>query len=525
MLLKYKSLSLFKNELIKKLPYLLLIFVLYFLLYKLYIPRILEFGCFDDCHTIATGYFIAKGKEIYSEIFYNHQLIFPYLSSLIQTITQPDNVYELILRHRQVILLLSFLFNLIFIFRFGKIGFLFVILFEFSKFYFFGDRFLPEAIVVYPAVYMAFVALNKLNGVQPKIVDYLISSLYTFFIVFAREPYIPLSLFLFLLILLNKKDLREKVISVILFVCLSVIALLTVNLKEFIFIFFTFNPQAVIQAEIAQGNSGGFGILKLVFYPFFLLFSGENTFLRHYLIGISISLIVSGVLYLKQTRNFKLVLVSLLILGAACTRFVSPGQVFFEAYRLNVWYGILLITTLFYILNIKRVNIKAFILASLLILVSFGYLILNKESFILRKADPHFSLLTNYGRIHQIGEVVKILSKKDDSFFADGAEEILYPVSGLNSNYKYSLYASQMPMFEKYTKARLEMLENNPPDFYYDFCKDAKVPTYRLEEKYKTNYIQLIEEGKPSCLFINKNKLKQIKPTQIEKLKEWRFTL
>lgn len=41
----------------------------YFLLYKLYIVKMNAFGCFDDCFNYTAGYFIGKGKLIYTDFF------------------------------------------------------------------------------------------------------------------------------------------------------------------------------------------------------------------------------------------------------------------------------------------------------------------------------------------------------------------------------------------------------------------------------------------------------------------------
>src|SRR3989344_9397687 len=84
-----------------------MLLVLYMFLYQLYIPRIAAFGCFDDCFNYMGGYFILNGKQLYSQIFFNHQPLMAYISYLIQLFTQPTNIFELLLRHRQFVLLFS----------------------------------------------------------------------------------------------------------------------------------------------------------------------------------------------------------------------------------------------------------------------------------------------------------------------------------------------------------------------------------------------------------------------------------
>ena len=62
----------------------------------MYIPRVSAFGCFDDCFNYVGGYFIANGKVIYKDFFFNHQPIPALISYVIQAVTNPINIFELI---------------------------------------------------------------------------------------------------------------------------------------------------------------------------------------------------------------------------------------------------------------------------------------------------------------------------------------------------------------------------------------------------------------------------------------------
>ena len=86
---------------------LLLLIPIYAILYKIYIPRVNAFGCFDDCNNFMGGYFLLQGKAMFSEFFFNHQPFAGFISYFIQAVTHPQNVFELILRHRQFVLVFS----------------------------------------------------------------------------------------------------------------------------------------------------------------------------------------------------------------------------------------------------------------------------------------------------------------------------------------------------------------------------------------------------------------------------------
>ena len=127
----------------------LLLIPFFYVIFKLYAPRTAAFGCFDDCFNYGAGFFITKGKLLYRDIFFNHQPLMAYISALIQSFTQPRNIYELLLRHRQFMIIWNFFWAVVLLFQFGSAGMLFSLQYELTKFYIFGDRFLAEGLIVY----------------------------------------------------------------------------------------------------------------------------------------------------------------------------------------------------------------------------------------------------------------------------------------------------------------------------------------------------------------------------------------
>src|SRR3989344_858568 len=230
---------------------LFLLIPLYVILYKIYMPRITAFGCFDDCFNYVGGYFIANGKVIYRDFFFNHQPIPAIISLFVQTITQQINIFELILRHRQFLLLFGFLFNALLVVRFRYIAIPFILILELSKFYVFGDRFLAEGIIVYPVVYLSGLALLKLSKRKLYTIDYTLSVLFTWFVIFSREPYIPLALLLFIIIFWGKLDKTKKILLGI-FVILTIGLLAYIgDLKEYYFNVVTFNLKAILPVDVS----------------------------------------------------------------------------------------------------------------------------------------------------------------------------------------------------------------------------------------------------------------------------------
>ena len=504
---------------------LFLLIPLYVILYKIYIPRVNAFGCFDDCFNYVGGYFIANGKHIYSDFFFNHQPIPAFLSYAVQTITHPINIFDLVLKHRQALMLFGLLFNGLLILRFRFPAFLFIIIFELSKFYVFGDRFLAEGIIVYPILYLAGLALLRISKRKLFTIDYLLFPVLVWLIVFSREPYVPLALLLFATILWGKFD-KIKKISIAIFTILSIITLFYIfDLKEYFFNVVTVNSQTVFISEAGVNQMFGPKILQIFLYPFYVFFSEPWNVFKQLLIGISLLFLLHFVMLIKDK---KLLLAALIfvILGLGNLRIVVPGKLFYDAFHMIIWYALFIFITSYLILNYSKYQLLR--IFSLLILILFLASFITSEFYFAKeKIDQHAELLTNYGETMQIGEVVKILSNPSDALFLDGSDDLIYWQAQRTSPYKYSWYTSVMRHFPKYLKSRLDMFKNNPPDFYKEFGTCPKKTdigeSYRLPNFIADQYARLYSLESPSCLFVHKKKLDEITEAQWQKAVEFLY--
>ena len=504
---------------------LILLVPLYAILYKIYIPRVNAFGCFDDCNNFMGGYFLLQGKYIFSEFFFTHQPFAAYISFAIQSITHPQNIFELILRHRQFVLLVSLAANAFLIWRFRLPAFLFVLLYEPVKFYLFGDRFLAEGLIVYPLVYMTGVVLERLKKRSLLSCDYYLVSIAAWFTMFMREPYVPLALVLLAIILFERKIKRIQILSFLLFVILSTITLLTVNLSEYFFNVFTVNYTAVLPSDI-KAEMFGNRYIQAFFYPIYIFFYGQFNILRQLLILINVAFL-ANLFILIRNKSYQAALVILVVLALANIRVILPGSMFYEAFHMLVWFALFIfITTYLVFSNIKQKTL----FYALILILSFGLIsfISSRSYFAHEPFDQHKELLTNYGEVMQIGEVVRALSKPGDTLFLDGSDDMIYWQAKVPSSYKYNWYTSAMPHFKKYTDARMEMFRANPPTFYKEFgsCpKKADIgELYRLPNFISDQYTRLYNLEKPSCLFVRKDKIEQITDTQWLKAKEHLFS-
>lgn len=482
----------------------------YFLLYKLYIPRIAAFGCFDDCFNITAGYFINEGKILYKEVFFNHQMFPAYISAFIQNVFNPINIFELVLRHRQVLLIFSFFFNLFLIYRFGKRIIPFIVLFELTKFYVFGDRFLAENFVVYPLIYGFNLVWNKFNNKKIHNFDYLLLGVFTWFVVFMREPFIPLGLLLYGLILLNRKDLKIKIISAISTLILTIFTLSKFPINDYIFNVFTINR------ETFGGELSFIRLFESFFYPAYVLFSNDKNVFTILLSILSIVFLIPIAMFLKK-KKFKLLFLIVLLLGAANIRSVEPGRIFYDAFHMVPWYGLFLSSLFILIFELKK-YIRTFLLV-----ISLSLLFFIPNSFITEKSDTHKELIDNYGNLIEAGNVIRAMASEQDTLFLDGFDELIYWDTKLLSPYKYIWYTSLMPNYKIYSDARIEMFKTNPPDIYFGSCRQSL--SRILPEDSLSYYQRLYKESKPCCVYLTKEKLSALNPSQLSKIKELGFEI
>ncbi len=513
---------------ISNLPAILLLFLLipfYAILYKLYIPRITAFGCFDDCFNFLGGYFIANGKVIYKDIFFNHQPIPAFISYLIQTITQPINIFELVLRHRQFVLLFGFLFNALLILRFKYIALPFILVFELSKFYIFGDRFLAEGMVIYPLVYLFGLSLLKLTKQKLYAIDYTISAVFSWFVIFSREPYIPLGVLLVVYIFWGRLEKLKK-LSIGIFVVLTIVLLVYIgDLREYYFNIVSFNLAAVLPQDINVSMPGP-KPLHIFLYPFYIFFYGGWNIFRQFLIGLDVIFLIYLLIILKSKR-FKLAIFIILLLGLANFRVILPGTLFYESFHMIIWYGLFLFSTSFLIFNFSKAKYFKFVSLALLAFLLIS-LVTSRSYFSNDKVDEHAEFLTQYGPILHAGETVKALSSPNDTLFLDRSDDLIYWQADRLSSYKYVWFTSQMNFFPKYTDERLKMFKTDPPDFYKEFGSCPKKITSEndtLPSFVRDQYVRLYSNNEESCLFVRKDKLKEITEEQWKKAKEFLYTL
>jgi len=492
-------------------------------MYKLYSVKLNAFGCFDDCFNYAGGFFLGKGKILYTEIFFNHQLTMPYISMIIQKITSPTEIYELLLRHRQFHFLFASAAGILLVLRFGWKSFIFSLIYEPTKFYLFGDRFLAEGFIVYPFVYLFSSVWRQVQKKTLCTIDNIIIPVCTWFIIFSREPYVPAVLFLFILSMVyEKRNIRRFVMGGIL-ATMSFGIFWFISFKDFYFNVITVNKLTVLQSEL-QNTNMGLQVLKVFFYPIILLFSKPPWNDFHTLLSVYSLIGLFFIICLMKKVRPVVFIVSFFLLGLTNLRFVPPNTLFFSAFHLLPWYALFLMLL---ILLTQEFSAKKQYMGILALLIPVTVFSLRPSSFF-RERTPtssHEEFLTNYGSMNAVANTIRSLSAKNQTIFLDGADELIYWQADRLSPYKYIWYTSVMPKIPLYTEARLDMFKKHPPDFYYRFCSQMEIQDRSLPVSMRSLYEQLLESEKPSCLYIKKTVIPLVQPEQWKEAQKYLYTL
>jgi len=486
-----------------------------------FIHRVGAFGCFDDCFNIMGGYFIHQGNVLYQDIFFNHMPLGAYVSLVIQMIGNPKTFYELILYHRLFIILFAFIWNMYFIFRFGWWWVGFGFLFEGTKFYIFGDRFLAENMVVYPLVYMFLLWCRMMQKAHIFRYEYFLVPILTWFIVFLREPFVLISLVFFTLLFFRKKSTIHFFLPICIFFLCTLLLFFYFPVKDFVFNVITVNKQIEIGASHFTIQT----ILQMFLYPLFVFIGNTWNEFRITLTGLSVLFLGLTAIVLLQGKQWKFIVGMLILLGITNIRVVPVGTMFFDAFHMIPWYGLFIASIMVmieYCFSHKNVRNGGFVAAFFFGIMSL-YVFVSPKSFMYEKVNTMEEFTAGYARYFVNGEVIRLLSKPTDTFYVEMWDDPIYWQVKLRSPYQYSWYTSIMPFFPVYVEAREKMWKESPPDFYYGNCRPNESYSALLPETMKDQYIQLYFSDKPSCVYVKKTKIPFIEELQRKEIKKYGY--
>lgn len=489
----------------------------------MYYQKAVLFSFVDEFNNYVSAYYMLQGKVLYKEIFFNHQMLMPYISYVLQKTLSPNSIYQYVLYHRLFVIVFSLILGVILTYRFGYLGFLFVVLYELTKFYCFGNHFLAESLIVYPLVYLFGISWAKLYKYHISNVDIFLSSLFTIFIIFLREPFIPVTILLFCVIFWKRKmdKLHYSILAII--GITSLILMTTVSIKDYLYQVMMVNFDTVTSYEIQKNNLSGFGIIKMIFYPLDILLEGKLTYFRMILVVMDIFFLIFISLYIYLYKKIKNALFIFIVLSLCAIRYVIPGTQYYEAYRLLPWYGIFLMTTLLLMQQIAHRISEKPLRYCMIGLFAIGIIILVSlpQSFIWEPNNREQDFHRNYGQYTGAGDLMRLLAEKDDTVFVEGWDSMIYLDAKITPAYPYIYYYPIITNIARYSALKDAMFRHKAPDFYYT-CYNQKGP---VTEVIKKQYVQISYKSANICIHVKKEKFKKISISKINILKQQGYSI
>lgn len=467
------------------------------------------FGCGDECINYTAAHFLKMGKSLYTEVFFNRQPLMAYISTAVQWATNPTSLYSLVLYHRLAIVLYALGMGALLILRFNIPALCFLILYEGTKFYVYGYQFIGEAVIVYPLVYALAVVWQALQQKKIWSLDWYLVPIFVSLVFWTREPYIPTAfaaLVAFIWVL--RKNTRVYV-SVFLSLILCIAPYLVIPINEYI------RQVIEVNATVASSALDIKSLLLSFAYPLVVFVTGKQSFFR--LIEIGIMLFVGIGIYFgkRDAKHFVSLLVMFGILGFAAIRSVPPGVMYFEAFHMLPWYGLVCMMCALFITSIPVQKIKTLAIAVYILFALWAFA--APAAFVWEKVDKLAEFESQYAKYSHYSLAIKLLTTPRQKIFLDMWDDVIYWESGRDSSYPYSMYIPVEAGVSPYKEARVTMFRDSPPDIYYS-CPALQTTYNSLPEFVRPKYTQLLSRGDPSCLYVRSEYLAAIRQGQREAL-------
>jgi len=426
----------------------------------------------DEEENMVTGHYLLQGDKMYQDVFSQHQPIPAILSATIQKVTNPNSLFLLVKRHREFIIIWSFVWSLLLVFRFGFWIAGFVFSYELTKIFLLGNLFLAESLVVYPVTYLISLVICKFRD-NPSSIELFFVGLILMLLLFTFSPIWPLLILLFICFVVKFKIYDWKKIG------------LVGSVFSFFLPFLPSSPDTVINQVIKV-----FSLCFIVFSVFFL------------------------------TKKKKIFFLVFLFLGLANIRFSQPGLDYYRGFHLIVWYSLLLFFVFWSIKYLDRLAKNKVIRIGLAVLgcglVVFCLIVVKPELFMKRNLVNDYYI--NYSGQFDLGEAVRILKGPGDTLFVAPDQMLIYWQSGIQKSSKYIFYYPFMDKVLSVQNDMAKMFENNPPTFIY--CQKS---LFNNLSQYLSDYLLLTRDGRSVDLYIHKDKLENISGQQLKDLKYYQF--
>ncbi len=469
----------------------------------------------DETAHFIGGHLILSGKKIYQDLQFNHLPLPYFFSAFAELVTHPKNLYLFIARQREMVFAYSTAWNILYFVFFGPVFFLFIILFEISKYFFQGYKVLNETIATYPLIFMIVVMIKSFvyhkTPSRPALMLFSVASFIVVFSLFPLWIVVALAYCLLFYSLRKKKHLLKYVIvpGCILTLILS---------------YFVSFPHLVKEAVINNfvyflPNSGGqlsfFRMIALPFASFLPPYHPAKLLVALFVILTGISIIIA---FKKRILGKYLIIIVLLTL----TNFFRVDDYGFGNFHLQPWVAVLFSIELLSIQHLKdSVSLPKMIAVSIFIV----YLLLVPGKQLFSKKNLANEFYVNYSESESYGNALAVMKQSWDRVLVIPNDTLIYWSAKMNPPTRVLEYYPWVYHMPEYNEELTGLFKLRPPEFVVNTGLDPVHKTERLIlSVLETKYQKLYHVGKPSKLYVLKTRIKSISAVQLNRLKEMLYT-
>lgn len=494
----------------KKYSLIILLFIFLIITSKAYQYNALSFHFVDEEENFVLAKYLLQGEKLYSDLFATHQPIPYLLSAVTQEVTQPNSIFLLIKRHREVIILWSVIWSLLLIIRFGLWYLPVIIIYETSKIYLLGNLFLAETFTVYPLMYLVTLVIGQKQPILKKELVWIGVSIGLIF--FTLAPLWPLVFFIACLIYWRNRQLQTIIYQILGFLLVFFLIARYVSWLEYYYYPIYTNLKYFI--PIASSDPFLVNSIKALFTPLLAFlqidyFSQTQTIIRI----VSIIWVVILITLIKR-KNYYLLVTTTIILTLANIRFVQPGLQYYQGFHLLPWYGLFIMVTVFFTHKLYN-HLSTYFRVLLLCFWVITVFVSSKYALgsLFDKKDIKNELFINYSRQFDAGEAVRIMKGNGDNLFVAPDEWLVYWQADIKHAHALLDFYAWMYSVPYLNSSIHQIFKTSPPVFFYVNNRDVTL------KKYYSKYIEIKKDGKGIGLFVLPYRLQALSQSQKGQLK------
>jgi len=458
----------------------------------------------DEEDNMIVGKYLTQGEKLYSDIFSNHQPLSYVASAVLQEVTDQNTIFQLIKRHREAVILWSFLWYMLLAWKFRWRIFPFIVCYELTKHFLLGNLFLAESIAVYPLTYVVLLLFDHQKITKKELISIFFCCSLLFFLLSALWPSIVFLIFVFYLKSRKYIELSRFVVSLLIgFLPITVIIFLFSSVTEYVTQTLFINLFYYIP-YVSDKNP--FSLLLSFISPFVPFFSLQTSPISWILRFVTFIFIICCY-QLVNKREYKVLAFQIILLGLLNIRYIEPGVQYYSGFHLLPWFGVFLTlsTSGYRSAWKKRLSIVWISLIASIILIC-SYFAMNS---LFKDRNIQDDFFINYSTFNDYALTIQGLIASGDTVFAAAIEPLVYFGVDKSFRTKYTYYFNFMDKVPSIHTEVTFLFEKDPPEIFFCECYGAP-----YLQKYLNKYHQVIRNGAESFLYLSKEKMTRLTTEQ-----------